>query len=84
MTLSKTMRECVERMRANDGSIDRHPGGFWRSAPTGGYWFGTSTVEALVARGVAEYTLWQDGRSGRFPIRAVLKSSSPTSSGNPT
>jgi len=60
---------------AEHGALCRYPGGFWQ-AP-GGYqrWakhFGTPTVEALVTRGLAEYTEWRDGRNGRFPVRCEL------------
>ena len=70
--LSKTMQQCVNSMRTHGGSIERHPGGYWRCEPTGGFSFGTSTVQGLVGRGVAAYTQWQEGRNGRFPIRATL------------
>ena len=68
------MLECVEYIRAH-GAIHRHQGGFW--ANTGwllhsGPYFGTSTIQSLVTRGVAEYTEWRDGRGGRFPIKAAL------------
>ena len=72
MTLTSVMRQCVAGMRQYNNMIDRYPGGFWRCGSTGGLTFGTSTVEALVGRGIAEYTEWRDGRKGRFPIRARL------------
>lgn len=70
--LSETMKRCIAGMRQYNNMIDRYPGGFWRCGATGGLTFGTSTVEALVARGIAEYTEWREGRQ-RFPIRAALK-----------
>ena len=74
MKLSKTMQECADRMRANGGLIWRYPGGYWGWGGNLSGSFGTSTVEALVSRGVAEYSRWQNGRSGRFPIEAKLLS----------
>ena len=81
--LSPAMRTLVDWMREQpDQSIHRHPGGYWRNKdplepcpPIKGTYigsFGTSTVQAIVDRGVAEYTEWQEGRSGRFPIQARL------------
>lgn len=76
--LSKTMREAVAFAREKgDGTLTRFPGGFWS---IGGFgltsnikWFGTPTVEALVTRGVAEYTNWQvRGNGTRFPIEITL------------
>jgi hypothetical protein len=73
--LSTTMQQCVDYIRAN-GAIHRHQGGFWANAGWilhAGPYFDTSTLNALVMRGVIEYSEWRDGRSGRFPIKAVLK-----------
>ena len=71
--LTPVMRACLAFMAKNDGSIERHPGGFWcgqvYNAPQS---FGTSTVEALVKRGLIEYVEWHDGRRGRFPVRARI------------
>jgi hypothetical protein len=78
--LSKTMQEAVTFAREQGGSLVRSPGGYWhapkelqmfgiRSVIT----FGTSTVAALVSRGVADYTEWKDGRNGRFPVKVTLK-----------
>ncbi len=75
--LSKTMCEARDFAAANGGELIRLPGGFWckpgasQWAP-GSVYFATPTVMALVRRGVAEYTEWQQGRSGKFPIRATL------------
>lgn len=79
--LSKTMLECLKSCRGWGGSIHRHPGGYWgASAFKLHESFGTSTIEGLVKRGELEYTEWQEGRNGRFPIRATIKPSQPTSS----
>ena len=77
--LSPTMREALicARERGN-GKLLRYPGGFWaiegwRGAHAG-TWFGTSTIEALVSRGVAEYTAWKErGNGTRFPIEMTVK-----------
>lgn len=73
--LTATMVACLDDARAAGGELVRYRGGFWaaRNAPRchdglpRPYW-GTSTVEAIVARGEAAYTEWRDGRSGRFPV----------------
>lgn len=73
--LSPTMQDAVEFARQHGNKLIRLPGGFWcREGLTRWErpWFGTTTVEALVKRGVAEYTKWQEGRS-RFPIEMTLK-----------
>jgi hypothetical protein len=79
MKLTATMQEAVDFASAHGGVLIRLPGGFWvRDGHT--QWdgwqaqktFGTPTVQALVSRGVAEYTQWADGRNGRFPVRMAL------------
>jgi hypothetical protein len=77
LKLSPTMQRCVEYIRQH-GAIHRHPGGFWAHAEWqqhSGPWHDTGTIQALVRRGVAEYSEWQQGRSGRFPIKAILLAS---------
>jgi hypothetical protein len=71
--VSRSMQQCIESMRTHGNTIERFPGGFWRCEAGGGYSFGTSTVEALIKRGIAEYVQWQPGRNGPFPIKAALK-----------
>lgn len=73
--LSDTMSALVDRMKECDNKIYRHPGGYWAHKDfkyNNGPWFGTPTVQALISRGVAEYSNWQEGRNGRFPIEARL------------
>jgi hypothetical protein len=70
--LSPVMQQLIDSMRADGGTVARHPGGFWYPTAKGATWYGTSTVEAIVARGAAEYSKWQEGRNGRFPIEARL------------
>ena len=80
MKLTSTMQAAADYAKAHGGALIRLPGGFWvRDGHT--QWdgwqaqqtFGTPTVNALVSRGVAEYTEWRDGRNGRFPTRMTLK-----------
>lgn len=78
--LSPTMREALDYASKHGGQLERFPGGYW-CEPGRMQWnvnshvsFSTSTVNALVSRGLAEYTEWKDGRNGRFPIRMTVKS----------
>lgn len=86
MKLTPTMQAALDFARAHDGKLTRHPGGFWCGpSGVGGYidesgeyrahgrWFGTSTVHALVSRGVMQYTAWQPSSKHRpFPIEASV------------
>lgn len=62
------------------GKLIRRPGGFWThegckiESGTGlPMWHvGTPTIFALVSRGKLEYSAWQPGRKGSFPIEAIL------------
>ena len=75
--LSPKMLVVIEHMRKHGGKLVRYPGGYW--ADEGwhawhGPCYGTSTIQALVRRGVAEYVVWKDGRGGtKFPIEVALK-----------
>lgn len=77
LKVSRSMQQLITSMQTHGNTVERFPGGFWRCEPNGGYSFGTSTVEALITRGIAEYSEWKDGRSGRFPIKATLRPSVP-------
>lgn len=66
------MLACLTTASGNDNALHRHPGGFWMNQRGVGLSYGTKTVQALVARGLAEYTEWKDGRNGRFPIALKL------------
>jgi hypothetical protein len=74
MKLTQTMQAAAVHAQRHGGALVRHPGGFWYGAAQDlqrdSKHFGTPTVQALVSRGVAEYTEWQEGRNGKFPIRA--------------
>ena len=76
--LSATMLDAVKHANKHGGSLVRYPGGFWcrdglrdRAYP----WWGTPTVQALVNRGVAEYSEWKETAHSRFPVRATMKGS---------
>lgn len=74
--LSVTMREAVSNAQLHGNKLTRFPGGFWahpewkfREYP----WFSAPTIQALVSRGVAEYTAWRDRKGGgRFPIEVTV------------
>lgn len=69
--VSMTMSMCLDFVRSNGGVVDRQPGGFW--GYQAGVWFGASTIDALVVRGLLEYSGWQRGRGdSSFPIQAKL------------
>jgi len=73
--LSPSMQGALAHALNHGAKLVRFPGGFW--AREGwklhtGLWYGTSTIEALVARGRMEYTKWQEGKHGRFPIEATV------------
>jgi hypothetical protein len=74
--LSPKMLEAVDHMKRHNNTMVRFPGGYW--AAIGWYaWhgpcWGTPTIEALVRRGIAEYTAWKEVRGGKFPIKAKLR-----------
>lgn len=71
--LSPTMKEAVEHARQHGGKLVRLPGGFW-TAPDAPIkpWWGTTTVQALVTRGAAAYTKYQEGANGKFPVEATI------------
>jgi hypothetical protein len=73
--LSPTMQSAVDHARQHGGCLVRYPGGFWcrdglmdHANP----WWGTSTVQALVSRGVMAYTEWKETGRSRFPVRAAI------------
>lgn len=72
--LSKTMTSLVERMRRGDGTVTRSPGGYWRCEWSSLLSWGSSTVNALEARGVIEWCEWVTRSGGsKFPVKAKLK-----------
>ena len=74
MTLSPEMVDAYDAAKANGGILKRYAGGFWSATGyTTGRTFGTSTVNALVKRGAATFTDWQNHRyGGKFPIQITI------------
>lgn len=75
LEISKKMQQAMLYALANGGKLCRYRGGFWAKENwrKGQYpWFGTSTIKALVKRGLMSYTEWREGRKGPFPIVAVV------------
>lgn len=74
--LTRTMQTALAFANKHGGKLERYPGGFWmepkHTGSTAKQWFGTSTVHALVTRGVMEYTAWQEGRNFKFPVEASV------------
>lgn len=73
--LTHTMIECLQELE-EAGEFVRYQGGYWapRSVARQSHnglpvWsFGSSTVNAVEARGYVAFTEWREGRNGRFPI----------------
>ena len=80
--LTPKMIEVIEHMKRHNNKIVRYPGGYWASEDWHmwqGPCFGTPTVEAIIRRGYAKYTVWREGKSGnKFPIEAELISPKET------
>lgn len=88
--LSPTMTECLRKLQ-QAGELKRLPGGFWVKPETkfdqtgkpNGSWWGTTTIEALVARGVAEYSDWEENRKGgKFPVSVRFSATARDESGS--
>ena len=72
--LSPTMQAAVDYTKEH-GGIYRYPGGFWARKHWQGrneFYFGTTTIQALVSRGIFEYSEWKENKTGRFPIAVSL------------
>jgi hypothetical protein len=70
------MARAVAFAIGQGGKIYRHAGGFWgceHFIAMRSTWISTSTIQALVRRGKATYTRWQEGRASRFPIEITLQ-----------
>lgn len=75
VALTGPMADAVTFAKANGNKLIRYPGGFWCAEGTREPYVGTSTVAALVRRGVMKYTKYQPhsgGGAGEFPIEATL------------
>lgn len=67
------MLVAITFMEAHAGKMTRHPGGcWWGPVRDHTIHFDTSTVQALVDRGVARYSKWQEGAGCTFPVEAEL------------
>jgi hypothetical protein len=70
------MSDCLEHMKRHSGKLHRFPQGIW--AAEGWYmWhgpcYGTPTIEALVRRKIAYFSVYKDGRGNtRYPIEVTL------------
>ena len=73
MKTSATMDEALAYLREY-GALVRHDGGFWacKRWDGEGKWFGTSTVYAIVDRGLARFSRYATSREGRFAVEARL------------
>jgi len=72
--ISEEMQRALAYAELQGGRLHRHPGGFWGHADWFGMvgrWFGASTISSLVNRGLAQYTKWQRGKRGSFPIEVT-------------
>lgn len=84
--LSPTMLEAIRFAREEGGGkIERQPGGFWiapgdNSRSKG--WFGTTTIEALISRGIVEVT--KRAGKAQFPVEVTLKEDPAKRPYNPT
>ena len=75
--LSPTMKAAIDHAGKHGGELVRYPGGYWgRLTPTGARptdeWFGTPTVNGIVARGYGEWADWRGSGASRFPVRMRL------------
>jgi hypothetical protein len=74
--LSPEMKMTLAYMQSNGGRLFRWPGGFWAKDEyqlRSNIYFGTSTIQALVRRGLAEYVGYKEHkRGGEFPVEVVL------------
>jgi hypothetical protein len=83
--LSPKMLECIEHMKKHDNKLVRFPGGYWAREgwhSWNGPCFGTPTVEAIVKRGMAFYSVWKTGKRNKFPIECRLTSACTLTGGD--
>jgi hypothetical protein len=76
------MKAAIAMAREHGGFLIRLPGGYWtyldcprsRGAGPPDQYFGTTTIEGLVARKRMHYSQWQrrSKRHGQFPIEVEL------------
>lgn len=75
--LTKPMQETLAALKAN-GNMTLHFDRWFAGAHGN---FSRATIEALVSRGVAEYTEWRDGRFGMAKPVEVRPASRPEPEG---
>ena len=79
-SLTAEMQRALDYAKSQGGKLYRSPGGYWgqadlstRDCPV----FGTTTMQGLVARGLASYTRWMrrtaKTRGGDFPVELTVK-----------
>jgi hypothetical protein len=70
---SPLWKSAIQYARAKDGNFYRVAGGYWYfDKYRNSQYVGTTTVEAIVKRGIATYTEWKQGRFRTFPVKATL------------
>lgn len=78
LPLSNTMASALLEIEHAGGTVIRKPGGYWvlpTATWTGngwGQWWITGTIEGLVRRGKLAYVEHQEGKHGKFPIKAQV------------
>lgn len=83
--LTPMMLSLIAFMRKFGDKVHRHPGGFWTNEIwSGRITYGTSSVQALVDRGLAAYTRSRTGANGTFPIEATLTAAAAVVEGSPS
>lgn len=76
--LSLTMLQAIQHAdEQGDQELVRHPGGFWSHAGwkgvrSGEVWFGATTVNALIDRGIFTVVEIKRGEAFTFPVRVRL------------
>lgn len=84
MKVSATMTAAMALAHDGGGRLIRMRGGFWAKPGTGwdgarpaGEWHSTPTIQALVKRGLVEYSKWQKRTWAEphdtFPIEVTIK-----------
>lgn len=78
--LSPTMTKALKAIRAGSGTVRKMPPNVrfhgcscWEVEGANGELFGTSTIQALVDRGLLMYTEWVEGRTKRWPVKAEIQ-----------
>jgi hypothetical protein len=84
--ISAPMAAALALAAEHDGKLVRYAGGYWswRGCPcrhdgVPQDYFGTTTINGLVARGCLRWTKVRAGRGGEFPIEAEIVPSCSTS-----